>query len=92
MIRLRRLYAWLHVLFRGHYPPGMLVMLSNRPLYRGTRPECHLLPGDVGISLGKWDQWRCPGFMTSGTRVLVGGGVYNIENFDLMPAGSLRKW
>ncbi len=86
MTAIRRVYAWLHVLFRGHYPPGMLVMLSNRPLVRGILPESHLLPGDIGISLGKWERWQNPGFLNSGTRVLVGGGVYNIENFDLMPA------
>ena len=84
-------YTWLHVLFRGHYPSGMLVMLSNQPHTRPSAPSSHLLPGDIGISFGRWEAYRHPGFRVSGTRVLVGGTLYNLENFDLMLPGEMRR-
>lgn len=84
---LHRLYRWLYIRTKGHYPFGTLV--RYRPPV-GPTGFAWDFPGleydSVGLVVGCWSSYRHPlppDMLIKGSIVLINGKPHNLENWSL---------
>ena len=70
----------------GYIPAGHIVLFdppddTNGLQFRDPRRDPEIK--GLGLSLGEWRVYRSPGFMDSGTTVLINNRRYNLYTWDL---------
>lgn len=82
----RSIKLWFYSRVMGYVPAGHIVLFDPPDDPHGLQirdPRRDPEIKGIGLSLGKWQAYKSPGFMVNGTTVLINSRRYNLYTCDL---------
>lgn len=82
----RKIKLWFYSQVMGYIPVGHIVLFDPPDDPHGLQiwdPRRDPALKGIGLSLGKWQAYKSPGFMVNGTTVLINSRRYNLYTCDL---------